>query len=206
MDVVEMNGISYNLNDIEKDCWVRLLNGSLKGKDPMHNAAVASIGKFGVHQRTVVLRRVNTQQKQVAFHTDIRSGKWGELNNGDTISWLFYDAPARIQIRLSGTITKHYNDDVANQAWNKSTVNSKKVYLGLQGPSTISAIPTSGLSETLETITITEEEAEKGKPNFGLVITNIQWMEWLWLNSKGHRRAAFHYNNDFTFNAHWLIP
>ncbi len=206
MNAVEINQLLYTLTDLEKDCWIRLLNGSLKGKDPLHNAAVANYSEEGISLRTVVLRNVNVAQKQITFHTDVRSGKWKELKDGDRVSWLFYDAVARIQLRLSGQITKYHNDTIANEAWQKSSTNSKKVYMGSEAPSSISTIPTSGLDESIDSAKITDEAVEIGKPNFGLVITKVKWMEWLFLSSKGHRRASFHYNDDDTFTAEWLIP
>ena len=206
MNVVEINQLLYTLTDLEKDSWVRLLNGSLKGKDPLHNATVANNSKDGISIRTVVLRKVNIVQKQIAFHTDVRSGKWQELADGDKISWLFYDAAARIQLRLSGHITKHSDDAIANEAWQSSTTNSKKVYTGTQAPSSITPIPISGLDEKIESSKIASEDVEIGKPNFGLIITKVKWMEWLFLSSKGHRRANFSYNDDDSFVAQWLIP
>ena len=85
MDTVLIDGINYNLEGIEKDCWVRLLNGCLRYKDPLHNPVVANINSEGVNMRTVVLRKVSQNQKQLSFHTDIRSGKWNGLLSNESI-------------------------------------------------------------------------------------------------------------------------
>ena len=205
MHTVKMNGIHYSLTDIEKDCWRRLLNGALKSKDALHNPTVANINIHGVNLRTVVLRKVVTAQKTLTFHTDVRSGKWKELSENDSISWLFYDAGARIQIRLSGKTSLHNDDDIANEAWLHSTANSRKVYTGNIAPTQISEMPTSGLS-TNENDKATIEKSEAGRENFGLVITKVNWMEWLWLNSEGHCRASFTYNDEKSIVANWLVP
>ena len=201
-----MDGINYDPVGLEKDVWMRLLNGSLKYKDALHNPVVANINQHGVNMRTVVLRAVNTTNKQLVFHTDIRSGKWNELQQHNNISWLFYDAPGKIQIRLSGTATLHQDDEVAEKAWTTSTMSSRKIYLGETGPSVIAVSPVSGLPAAFEANDPTPEESRAGRKNFGIVITSVTWMEWLWLNSKGHRRAGFKYFEDGSFSADWLIP
>ena len=206
MDTILMDGINYDPVGLEKDVWMRLLNGSLKYKDALHNPVVANINQHGVNMRTVVLRAVNTTNKQLVFHTDIRSGKWNELQQHNNISWLFYDAPGKIQIRLSGTATLHQDDEVAEKAWTTSTMSSRKIYLGETGPSVIAVSPVSGLPAAFEANDPTPEESRAGRKNFGIVITSVTWMEWLWLNSKGHRRAGFKYFEDGSFSADWLIP
>ena len=49
-------------------------------------------------------------------------------------------------------------------------------------------------------------QSEEGRKNFGVVTTKIKWMEWLWLNSSGHRRANFVYDEAGAFTANWLVP
>ena len=206
MNTVLIDGINYDLNSLEKDTWNRLLNAALRYKDPLHNAVVANVNTNGVNMRTVVLRKVWQQEKQLAFHTDIRSGKWKELQQQNSISWLFYDAASRLQIRLAGTTTLHQDDVIANEAWATSSMSSRKIYLGDEGPSVKSLLPVSGLPPAFETNDPSPEESLAGRKNFGVVVTTINWMEWLWLNSKGHRRAGFIYKKDGSFTADWLIP
>jgi pyridoxamine 5'-phosphate oxidase len=206
MDTIKIDGINYNLSDLEKDCWIRLLNGSLKGRDAFHNATVANINKQGINMRTVVLRKVDTEQKALTFHTDMRSGKWKELNEDNNISCLLYDAAAGVQIRLAGKVTLHNDDEMAEEAWLKSNPNSRKIYMGEVAPSKNTELPTSGLPAAFESANPTLEESETGRKNFGVIVLKVNWMEWLWLNSKGHRRASFTYNDDDTFEATWLVP
>lgn len=206
MNTILIDGINYCLEELEKDSWLRLLNGSLKYKDALHNPVVANVNQHGVNIRTVVLRKVNTAKKQLTFHTDIRSGKWKDLQQENNISWLFYDAQERVQIRLSGTATGHHDDEIADEAWEASTMSSRKIYLGEPGPSAISAIPVSGLPAAFETNDPTQEESLPGRKNFATVVTKVTWMEWLWLNSRGHRRAGFKYLDDGSFTANWLTP
>jgi hypothetical protein len=206
MNAVLIDGINYDLPALEKDCWLRLLNASLHYKDPLHNPVVANVSDHGINQRTVVLRKVDTEKKQLSFHTDIRSGKWRELQNNSAVNWLFYNPSGRMQIRLSGIAALHHDDTIAGEAWRNSTMSSRKIYLGENGPSSIALSPLSGLPAAFESANPTESQSEAGKKNFGIVTTKTNWMEWLWLNSKGHRRASFKYNPDDSFDATWLVP
>lgn len=206
MEGVVIDGIQYDLAALEKDCWLRLLNASLHYKDPLHNPVVANVSAQGINQRTVVLRKVDTEKKQLSFHTDIRSGKWNQLQINPAISWLFYNPAGRMQIRLSGMAALHQDDAITEEAWHNSTLSSRKIYLGEHGPSSIAASPVSGLPAAFESTDPTASQSEAGRKNFGIVTTKINWMEWLWLNSKGHRRASFNYNPDDSFTASWLVP
>ena len=206
MDTVLIDGINYNLESLQKDCWNRLLNGSLRYKDAFHTMVVGNANEYGVNLRTVVLRKVWAVKKQLVFNTDTRCGKWTDLMKQNNISFLFYDAPANLQIRLSGKATLHQTDNIADEAWTDTKMASRKVYLASPAPSTIIPVPASGIPAALETIDPTPEESMEGRNNFGVVITTINWMEWLWLSSKGHRRAVFKTNADGSFSQDWLIP
>jgi len=206
MNTIEIEGKILDLPAIEADCWQRLTTAVLSYKDPFHNPVVANLNEHGVNMRTVVLRKADAAEKELFFHSDIRSGKWEELNASNNISWLFYSTAGKIQIRLAGTASLHYNDEMADEAWAKSSMSSRKVYSGEAGPSSFSAMPTSGLPPQFDDADPTPEESEAGRKNFGIVAVRINWMEWVWLNSKGHRRAAFHYKDKRDFKASWLVP
>ena len=206
MDTVLIDGIHYNLESLQKDCWNRLLNGSLRYKDAFHTMVVGNANENGVNIRTVVLSKVWAAKRQLVFNTDTRCGKWKDIEKQNYLSFLFYDASANLQIRLSGTATLHQFDIIADEAWADTKMASRKVYLASPAPSTIISTPASGIPPALETIDPTPEESREGRNNFGVVVTTINWMEWLWLSSKGHRRAVFKNNVDGSFSQNWLIP
>jgi pyridoxine/pyridoxamine 5'-phosphate oxidase len=144
--------------------------------------------------------------KTLSFHTDNRSGKWKELIDNPQVSWLFYDAPARIQIRAAGSATLFTKDDSSKEAWQKLNANSRKTYMTINPPSQSIAFPSSGLDPKFDSCTPGLEETEFAKPYFGIVETKINWMEWLWLSSGDHRRARFSYKNENNFEASRITP
>jgi len=202
-DEITINSISYNIAELEKDCWTQLVNGAIKSRSPFHTPCVATLNNGAVSIRTVVLRKALPLLKELRFHTDIRSNKWKELQITDSISALFYDASTRIQIRVKGKAVLHFNDTMTSEAWQKTNLSSRRCYLTKSNPSSFSSIPTSGLSEEIEQENFTLVESEVGAQNFGIVSIQVESLEWLWLNHAGHRRAFFDYMDN---SYRWMIP
>lgn len=202
-ECITFNNMSYQLSDLERDCWLRLTEGASKSRSPFHTPGVGTLHHGEVSLRTVVLRKANSTEKSLHFHTDIRSMKWDELNINPSISALFYDASERIQLRIKGKAVLHHRDQLTNEAWQKTSFSSRRCYLSAISPSSFSDIPTSGLTEHIEQENFSQEESEIGYPNFGIVSIQVQSMDWLWLNHAGHRRAYF----DYVKGANqWMIP
>ena len=82
---------------------------------------------------------------------------------------------------------------------------SRQCYLGKESPGSISPIPTSGLTEKIDNSKYTIEESEVGYKNFCVINLLITSIEWLYLASKGHRRALFTLKDD-RVEKKWLIP
>ena len=186
MESINMNEKQYNLSSIEKDCWQRMMDGVLQSRNQFHHPVVANSNATGVNMRTVVVRDACSVEKTLRFYTDIRTGKWTELQQDQTISWLFYDAESRIQIRASGKASLHQNDELANHAWDNVNPISRKNYSSILSPSAEIILPLDAMQESLA---ITAKKNEAGRENFGVVVSKVLWMEWLWLNPQCHYKA-----------------
>jgi 3-hydroxyisobutyrate dehydrogenase len=202
-ELIRENYTEYSLNELEQDCWNRLVTGAIKSRNPFHTPSVATLSKGEVSMRTVVLRKALPLERELRFHTDIRSIKWDDLSINPAISALFYDADERIQLRIKGKAVLHHGNDITAKAWETTTLSSRKCYLTLHSPSSFTDSSTSGLSEDIEQERFTLLESEAGFTNFGIVSIQVQSIDWLWLNHAGHRRAFFDYT-DGSFQ--WMIP
>lgn len=200
---ITIENINYSLNDLEDDIWVRLITGAVKSRNPFHTPCVATIDRGEISLRTVVLRKALAKERELRFHTDIRSPKWKELTLNPSISALFYDAGDRIQLRVKGQAVLQYKNDLTAEAWKNTSSSSRRCYLTLHSPSSFAEIPTSGLSEEIEQENFTLAESEMGYSNFGIVSIQVHSIDWLLLNHAGHRRAFFDYT-DGSFQ--WMIP
>ncbi len=202
-ELIRENYTDYSLNELEQDCWNRLVTGAIKSRNPFHTPSVATLSKGEVSMRTVVLRKALPEERELRFHTDVRSIKWDDLLINPAISALFYDADERIQLRIKGKAVLQHRNDITAKAWETTTLSSRKCYLTLHSPSSFTDSSTSGLSEDIEQEKFTLSESEVGYANFGIVSIRVQSIDWLWLNHSGHRRAFFDYT-DGSFQ--WMIP
>ena len=202
---IEKNGMRYTLNDIESSCWNELVTGSTQTKNPFHQPAFATNGEGEPEIRTVVLRKVLPESREIYIHTDMRSPKVANLQKNKRVSFLFYNFNERVQIRVSAIASLHIDDICADEAWMATGMNSRKTYMIDPGPGTELDFPSNGLDPEFINRDPTAEESKSGRKNFCLVISKVTSLEWLWLNSKGHRRAIFTYNQD-DYLSKWLIP
>lgn len=193
----------YNLSELEQDCWDRLVSGAVKSRTPFHTPSIATLHQGDVSLRTVVLRKTLPTERELHFHTDVRSPKWQELSQNPSISALFYDGLERIQIRVKGKSFLHHSNEITDEAWQKTSISSRKCYLTRFSPSSFTEESSSGLSENIENENLTLSESESGYSNFGIVSIHVQSIDWLWLNHAGHRRAYFDYEKGVNS---WMIP
>ncbi|MFL0205596.1 MAG: hypothetical protein RJB49_695 [Bacteroidota bacterium] len=194
---------TYHLPELEQDCWDRLVSGAVKSRTPFHTPSIATLHQGEVNLRTVVLRKTLATERELRFHTDIRSPKWQELSQNPSISALFYDAVDRIQLRVKGKAVLHHTNEITAEAWQKTSLSSRKCYLTRFSPSSYTDVSTSGLTDDIEHENFTLAESESGYSNFGIVSIQVQSIDWLWLNHAGHRRAFFDYEKG---SFQWMIP
>jgi pyridoxamine 5'-phosphate oxidase len=206
-DKVIINDIPHSLSDIERLSWRLLYHGALASKNPMHYMGVATYGTEGINLRTVVLRHANPDIKTLRFHTDTRSRKWQDLQADPRVSLLLYDNPEKTQLRLTGIAQIHTDDAIAEEAWEKTALSSRRCYLSLAAPSAASELPTSGLPDSFIDAEPSIEESLMGRTHFGVVVAQVQSLDWLNLNAHGHRRAKFTYDDSGALNGStWLVP
>ena len=155
--------------------------------------------------RIVVLRGIDEKNKNLWFHSDIRSKKINILKRNPQGTFLFYDKIEKIQLRIFGNVKINYQNNMTKNAWKKTVHMSRQCYLGENAPGSDISIPTSGLSEDVDNLKYSIEESEVGYKNFCVVETFITSIEWLYLAAKGHRRANFDFINN-SVKKRWLIP
>ncbi len=155
--------------------------------------------------RIVVLRKFDETNLTLNFHTDFRSPKIKELKKNDNTSFLFYDSKIKIQLRINTISNINNKNKITEDAWKNTNLSSRKCYLTKKIPSSVTNIAEDGIPEHLQGIDPLKSESEKGYNNFTVIQNKIQTIDWLFLNSSGHRRLNIDCNNNIqTFN--WLIP
>lgn len=175
-------------------------------RHPFHLFTLANTNAFGAPEiRTVVLRRFLGFEREVWFHTDLRSPKVDQLRRDSRVSLLWYDPQSRVQIRIPGSAKLHHLDEKAKLAWDKSLPMSRACYSDLHGPGEIIKCgigeDSPGLAPTplKESETISPHEESRDEPgwnHFVAVCCNFDQMDLLILKSTGHQRARFHFDTN----------
>ena len=144
----------------------------------------------------MVLREFCLQDRKMRFHTDHRAAKIDHFNEISTASVIGYDPDLKVQIKLQGNISTHYDDEITKMAWDQSTPRSKKCY-SVKGVSS-QEIKNPGDYD------IKDCEVEEGYKNFSVLLFNFNSLEFLYLKSSGHRRAIHKWDEDY--QSTWLVP
>ncbi len=173
-----------------------LTNAVENAKTLFHTLAVSSMDNNQIATRVMVLREFNLNERYIRFHTDYRAAKINHYIENNSASVLGYDPNLKIQIKLQGSISVHYNDHLTQAAWEGSTTRSKKCY-SVKGGSTLE------ISDPKE-YDLKDGNIEDGYMNFAVLKFSFNNLEFLHLKSSGHRRALHSWNESFAST--WLVP
>ena len=158
-----------------------------------------------VSSRVIVLRKFDANSLDLNFHTDFRSPKIVNLQKDNNSFFIFYDSKIKIQLRIKTSSTINNKNNIAKNAWGETRLFSRKCYLTEKTPSSITDIPEDGIPKHLRGIDPKQDESEKGYKNFTVVKNKILNIDWLYLNSSGHRRLNIDFKNSEPFFK-WMIP
>ena len=182
------------------ELWRLLAEGTALGRSGFHLPALATLDAGGAPRlRTVVLREADRETGTLRFHCDRRSDKAAEIAANPACALMAYDAAAKIQIRAEGRAALHTDDAVAEAAWAGSRAMSRVCYGSEPGPGT--ALPAG------DAYTMPDETAAAtvGRPHFAAVLLRAERLEFLYLDRRGHRRAAW--SRDASgWSGTWLAP
>ena len=185
-------------DDLSASCaygWSMLERGVKDRKSAFHTPSIATMAANGSPTiRTIVLRGCATAEKTLRFHTDTRSGKIAELQENPLAAMHFYDAGAKIQLRLAVRL-EMLSGAAFDDAWTATRPMSRECYQVTQSPG----------SQIAEPYNVTFDAAltQDGEAHFVPVAAHVLRMEWLYLAARGHRRALFDFEND---TQSWLVP
>lgn len=195
------------LGAVLSECWHLLADGAAEPQHDFHTTALATThAGLGCTLRTVVLRKVDPEARELAFYTDLRSRKIGEIQQDPRIALLFNSVSDDTQIRVQAEAVIHHRDSVAEAAWQELCPRRRRDYL-VSGPRGLPwAWATSGLPAEFEGRDPNEAESEAGRLNFAVVVCRVRQIDWLFLTPYGHRRANFTWNDDGQLQTSWLVP
>ena len=165
-------------------------------KSLFHTPVVSSIKNNQITSRVMVLREFDLKDRKMRFHTDYRASKIHHYEEDSSATVIGYDPEIKIQIKLQGNMSIHYDDETTKLAWDNSTPRSKKCYSVKGGSSKEVSNP--------EDYDIKDFEVEEGYKNFAVLVFHFNSLEFLYLKSSGHRRAIHKWNDEY--DSKWLVP
>lgn len=190
--------------DFIQRCWDLLFQATVKRGKPFATPVVGTVADGECRMRTVILRKVEIQERRLLFFTDARSPKVEQLSAGDRLSWHFYDPKKGLQIRAHGVAVLHLEDEVARRFWLEQPVVSRKNYASEKAPGVAVAEATEGLPSFWRE-ELSQEETDFAFPRFVAVYCTIDYMDCLHLHTAGHQRAIFRWQEE-KWEGGWVIP
>tara|TARA_Y100000588_G_scaffold95834_1_gene103894 strand:- start:656 stop:1270 length:615 start_codon:yes stop_codon:yes gene_type:complete len=186
----------------------RLLEEAIENPtSPVRTPVLISVGADGVAQgRTVVLRGINRQQRQLQIYTDVRSAKVAQLRAQSTCTLVAYQPTPMMQLRLSTNAIVNHNNDITLAAWAVMPGPNRCNYLTDPDPGSISVQATDGRPVINAESMPTHAENEVAYSHFAVIVFTINQLEWLYLPRRGHRRARFVWDAAGSLKSDWLIP
>ena len=191
--------------DVLNSLYDKLSHGVSDGKDDFHTMIFSNIQNNEVASRCVILRHFDRKKRLLVFNTDIRSPKVKAIELNPKTHCLFYHFRDKTQLRITTDSIVHYNDKIHNYGWKKTTLSSRKCYLTKYNPSQKIEGMADGIPSNLKGRIPSAEESELGKTNFAVVVNKIISIDWLYLSSKGHRRALYDFDGE-QIKKHWIAP
>ena len=190
-----------SFESVLEDVARRLSDGVANRKSLMHTPVIATAD---ADARVMVLRAFEPETWALRLHTDARSPKCSILGQGAPVGALFYDQPAKVQIRVRGIGRIETDTALADAAWAESTNFAKRCYLG-EGPGAVSDVPTSGLPDWAEGIQPTDAQVTPAREHFAILMIELQELDWFYLANSGHIRAQFSRTSE-GWQGRWVAP
>lgn len=199
--------MDHDLVSIDKDVW-REFKAACEVRD--HDLRYLSLSSLSSDQvpvsRLLVLRGVNAQERQLIFHTDIKSDKWAELTAHRKASILGFSERAGEQYRFNGYAKLLAPNSEINQTeWDKLSLWTKNTYCG-GPPGEETHAPQSG-EIMKEALPPTPEQLVKGRARFGVILFKADSLDWFQLKRSDNRRAIFSYADQGDIrSSNWINP
>ena len=195
-----------NLKDLHAYAW-ETLDAATKDKEAAFRClTLGTVDRLGQPQlRTLILRDVSRDIRQLEFHTDIRSSKWKEITTRPKrISVLGYDPLQQVQLRFTGSATLlGPHSAVQDAVWEGLPPWTRLTYCG-EAPGQMLEAPAAPDPEALPP---EPSDTAHGQANFGVVSFQAHRLDWYQHGRGLNRRAMFDYSQtDRSYKSRWVAP
>ena len=186
-----MNYSLHEPQDIRQQIWKELGRASVDRHHAWRTPVLATVDCDGLpNARTVVLRKVDTNQQTLCFYTDARSAKVSELTKEPKAALTFWSARLNWQLRVKVAISVATEGPELQALWQRIQQSATAAdYMATEAPGTERPAGFS-IAQTLS-----------GDHHFALLNAQVLQMDWLELCHGAHRRARLSADT-----WQWLVP
>lgn len=169
----------------EAAVWQLLQRGARDRHAAARHPCLVTMDAAGLPQaRTVVLRAVHPDLRELVFHSDRRSQKVAALRAHPACAVHVYDPRRRLQLRMDGDATVATEGPEVDAEWQRLSPSAREGYAVRRPPGSALAAP--------EDATDLGDEVW-ARRQFCRIRVRVRALEGLWLRPEGHRRAGFCY-------------
>ena len=161
-------------------------------KNPYHTFTLSSINNNIPELRTIVLRGIDKDPFKIFFNSDVRSPKIKQLKINNHCSILFYDLKRKMQLRLQCKAFIFNKDDISEEIWYKTPLQSRKCYMAPYPPSKKIENWEPNLPKKYLKKDPTRKDSEVGYKNFSYIQLEVINSDILQLHHDGHIRFIVH--------------
>jgi pyridoxamine 5'-phosphate oxidase len=180
---------SHELQALERRIWEELQASAQQRGHPWRTAVLATCDASGLPDaRTVILREVQPELRELKFYSDARSPKVAQLMAQPRATMVVWSPELSWQLRLSLECSVRSSGLEVLSRW-------AQLRLTPAAHDYLSPLPPGSQVES--------PEPERGlHEHFAVLTANVLAIDWLMLNREGHRRARFETGQAPT----WLQP
>ena len=181
---------------IEAEVWQQLVRATHEKQHEWRTPVLATVDGESVDARTVILREVDPQQKQLLSFTDDRAGKVAQLLRRPHGSMVLWSRALGWQLRCRVLLSLEMTGLAATSRW-------AKIKLTPAAQDYLARLPPGAPLNSPE-LRETPPEPAAGtlkREYFAVVSAQVLSIDWLELHREGHRRAVFDAQG-----ARWVQP
>ncbi len=183
-----MNRRIESLALIHQACWTGLTQAAHNKAHPWRVMGLATVAGDRADLRSVVLREVHAENRELVFFTDARSPKVAQIGARPLATVLAWSEPLGWQLRLRVRLTVTTSGLAVSSRW-------ARLKLTPAAHDYLSPLPPGA--------PVDHYQPERGSRDYFAVLNaEVQGLDWLELHADGHRRAVF----DAAGQGTWVTP
>jgi pyridoxamine 5'-phosphate oxidase len=164
-----------SLHMVERACWLELGHAAHDREHAWRVMTLATVDGDRADARSVVLRDVDAERREIVFYTDARSPKVAQIHAQPQAVLVGWWPQPGWQLRLRVTLSIETSGLEVSSRWARVKLSpSAHDYLAALPPGT----------------PVDRFQPERGsREHFAVVTARVDEMDWLELHAEGHRRA-----------------